>query len=235
MPQSPAFIGNLAQSALGRRARVLDVSAPAPGFIELQLAADAPPGGWHPGHEIQFRVTPTLGRRYTVRTVNNSQELERIGILVDTTPSGPGAAWISRLRPGDDMTLLAGRHRSSFRNGTRRLCLGDACSLGTLDAYGQDNPVADIVIEVRAKALPYLAIRWPKYRFVPATDAPGDALQSWLETAIVAGDLGHISGAWLLGHAQSIQRHRKALIEGLGLARRSVTVRPYWADGKYGL
>ena len=235
MPQAPAFLGNLAQAALGRRARVLDVSAPAPGFRELQLAADAPPGGWHPGHEIQFRVTPTLGRRYTVRTVRNSPESERIEILVDTAPSGPGAAWISRLQPGDDMTLLAGRHRSSLRNGARLLCLGDACSLGTLDAYDNGNPGADIVIEVREKALPHLAIRWPKYHFVPANGAPGDALQSWLKTAIVAGELSDIDGAWLLGHAQSIQRHRKTLIEELGLARRSVTVRPYWADGKYGL
>jgi hypothetical protein len=85
---------------------------------------------------------------------------------------------MGRLQPGDDITLLAGRHRSSFRNGAQRLCLGDGCSLGTLDAYDHGNPGADIVIEVKVKALPHLAIRSPKYRFVPASDAPGDAMQS---------------------------------------------------------
>jgi NADPH-dependent ferric siderophore reductase len=39
----------------------------------------------------------------------------------------------------------------------------------------------------------------------------------------------------LLGHAQSIQRQRRALIDSAGLPRPAITVKAYWADGKEGL
>ncbi|MEU7144169.1 hypothetical protein ABZ942_32315 [Nocardia sp. NPDC046473] len=70
-----------------------------------------------------------------------------------------------------------------------------------------------------------LADRWPQYHFLPAAEAPGDALQTWLEHAIGEGEFTDLDGAVLLGHAQSIQRH--ALIEGQSMPRRAITTRPY--------
>lgn len=238
MPQAPAVIGNLVESAMGRPARVLDVHEPAPGFLELELSAAAPPGGWHPGHEIQFRVAPTLGRRYTVRTVSGPDP-ERIGVLAATGASGPGARWIRRLRAGDRTTVLAGRHRplreNPRENGTRRLYLGDGCALGTIDAYARSGDAAIVTVEVPADAVAALADRRPGYHFVPATQAPGDALQSWLERAVGEGSFTDLDGALLLGHAQSLQRQRRALLDSRSLPRRAVTTKPYWATGKEGL
>ncbi|MFI6341286.1 hypothetical protein [Streptomyces sp. NPDC050535] len=234
MPQAPAVIGNLVESALGRPAHVLDVRELAPGFIELELCAAAPPGGWHPGHEIQFRVAPTLGRRYTVRTVGGPDS-EYIGILAATDAAGPGTAWIRRLRAGSRMTLLAGRHRPLRAGGTRRLYVGDGCALGTLDACAQGADAPIVAVEVPADAVAALADRWPRYRFLPAREAPGDALQSWLERALGGAEFADLDGALLLGHAQSVQRQRRALTDNGHLTRRAITTKPYWATGKEGL
>jgi NADPH-dependent ferric siderophore reductase len=233
MPTAPAVIGNLAEAAIGRSAQVLAVGEPAPGFIELGLRAGPPPGGWQPGHEVQFRVTPTRGRRYTVCTVGDASP-ERISLLAATDANGPGTAWISRLRAGDAVTVLAGRHRPLRGTGPRRLYLGDSCTLATIDACARDRDDTTAVIEARPEAVASLAARWPRYLFLPATPTPGEATLTWLAHA--GNDaLRDLDGAVLLGHAQSIQRQRRALIDRAGLPRPAIAVRAYWADGKKGL
>ncbi|MEU1087288.1 hypothetical protein ACFYPN_25565 [Streptomyces sp. NPDC005576] len=244
MPQAPALIGKLAESAMGRRARVLDVQQPAPGFLELTLRASAPPGGWQPGHEIQFRVTPTLSRRYTVRTVGTTgtntgvsggPEPELISILATTTSQGPGSTWVSRLRPGTETVMLAARHRPLRETGSRRLYLGDGSTLGTIDAYARVDEQSLVAIEVPEPAVEALEARWPRYHFLPITKAPGDALFFWLERAAGEGEFARLDGAMLLGHAQSIQRQRAALVDSRILPRRAITTKPFWATGKAGL
>ncbi|MEU2877669.1 hypothetical protein [Streptomyces sp. NPDC007070] len=234
MPRAPAVLGDLVESAMGRRAHLLDIGEPAPGFLELDMHAEPPPGGWHPGHEIQIRATPTQGRRYTVRTVGVTDP-QRIGILVATEAEGPGTTWMRRLRVGSRTTVLAGRHRPLREHGTRLLYLGDGCALGTLDACAQGRDTPIVAVEVPADAVEPLADRWPRYRFLSAAEAPGDALRSWLERAVGNDELKNIDGAVLLGHAQSIQRQRRMLTDGLNLPRRAITTRPYWATGRAGL
>jgi NADPH-dependent ferric siderophore reductase len=221
MPTAPAILGNLAQAAIGRSARVLAVGEPAPGFIELGLRAGPPPGGWQPGHEVQFRVTPGKGRRYTVRSVGDASP-EHISLLAATDANGPGTAWISRLRAGDPVTVLAGRHRPLRGTG-----------LATIDAYARDGKSA-AVIEAQPEAVASLAARWPRYLFLPATPTPGEATLTWL-TRSGSDALRDLEGAVLLGHAQSIQHQRRALIDSAGLPRPAITAKAYWADGKEGL
>ncbi|MEV0265392.1 hypothetical protein AB0I49_29210 [Streptomyces sp. NPDC050617] len=236
MPHAPALVGNLAAAVIGRPAQVLGVHEPAPGFIELELHATAPPGGWRPGQEIQARVTPTHSRRYSVRTVGGP-DCEHITVLATTAAEGPGAAWLRLLRAGSRTTVLAARHRPLRENGTRRLYLGDGCALGTLDAYARNSAAPIVAVEVPADAVAPLAEHRPEYHFLPAIGAPGDALQSWLERAIIEGEFATtgLDGALLLGHAQSIQRQRRALTDSRTLTRQAVTTKPYWATGKSGL
>ena len=279
MPHGPAVIGDLMESVLGRHARVLDAAEIAPGFLDLRMDAAAPPGGWQPGHEIQFRVAPTVSRRYSVRTIraaarpgrhnggglgsggntepgrhgtepgpnrtepgglravrggdgaepSGCSPADHIGLLIATDADGPGTAWMRRVRSGAETTLLAGRHRPLREHGSRRLYLGDGSALGTIDAYARDDSV--VVVEVPSDAVAPLAERWPAYRFLPAGPEPGDALQDWLDRN--TNELTGIDGAVLLGHAQSIQRQRRAL--AAVLPRRAITTRPYWATGKVGL
>ncbi|MFI6819189.1 hypothetical protein ACIBG7_42855 [Nonomuraea sp. NPDC050328] len=232
MPQAPPLIGKLAESLMGRRAHVLGRGEPAPGFVEVGLRAEAPPGGWHPGHEIQVRVTPTQGRRYTLWTVD-AQDPEHVTILGAAQAGGPGTRWIRGLRAGTEVTVLTGRYRPLREHGTSRLYLGDGCTLGTIDAYAGAEDI--VVIEAPSDALQLLAERWPRHRFLPAGQAPGAALQTWLEHSAANGELAGVDGALLLGHAQSLQRQRRTLVDRGILPRRAITTKPYWATGKQGL
>lgn len=231
MPKAPALIGDLVESLMGRVATVCDVTEPAVGFIELELAARPPTGGWQPGHEIQFRVAPTLARRYSVRDV--SADGATIRVLAATDAAGPGTLWMSTLRPGAHVALLAGPHQPLRQHGARRLYLGDGSALGTIDAYVDGGGTSTVVIEAPGESLAGLRARWPDYRFLGRTPRPGDALQAWLEARIHT--LDGIDGAVLLGHAQSLQRQRGILTAHQALPRRAITTKPYWATGRQGL
>ncbi len=234
MPKAPALIGKLAETFVGRRARVLRTDRIAPDFLEVEFRADPPAGGWQPGHEVQVRATPTEGRRYNVRTVEAS---DRITILAVLHGDGPGARWLQRLHPGAETTLLAGRHVPLRLGGTRRLFIGDGSALGTLDAYASaDVHAPAVVIETPSASVDQLRSRWPRYRFVPAlADDPGATIRAWLDETLSREDRVEVDGALLLGHAQSIQGQRQALVSAGILDRRAITTRPYWATGRTGL
>lgn len=234
MPRSPALLGNIIEASLGRRADVRAVDDLAPGFLEITLRADAPTGEWHPGHEIQFRVTPTEGRRYTVHTVSGANR-DCISIIAATDADGPGTRWLRALQPDTKIILLAGRYAPLRGDKDSRLYLGDGSTLGAIDAYTRTTPNALAVIEVPEHAITSLTQRFPRTHFVGATGDPGDSLQTWLQTALETNALAHLAGAHLLGHAQSIQRQRRALLDEQIFDRRAISSRPYWATGRHGL
>ncbi|WP_431036395.1 hypothetical protein ACQYWQ_20240 [Streptomyces sp. P6-2-1] len=233
MPTAPAALGRLVEGRIGRSARVTSVRAPAPGFLEVEMDAEAPPGGWHPGHEVQFRVTPTQGRRYTVRSVSGP-DARRIGLLAATAADGPGTDFLRRLRPGDRTTVLAGRHRPLRERGARRLYTGDASALGTLDALAGGGSSPTVVVEVPARAAAWVAETRPAFHVLAAAPDPGAELLRRLERELREGAFTEVDGAVLLGHAGTVQRARRTLLAA-GLDRGACTVRAYWAEGKRGL
>jgi NADPH-dependent ferric siderophore reductase len=236
MPKAPSLVGKLAETLMGRQARLLATEQIGPDFLELQFHAEQPPGGWQAGHEVQVRATPTEGRRYNVRTVNAPDHITVLAVLHG---EGPGARWLQSLHPGMETTLLAGRYVPLRLTGTRRLFIGDGSALGTLDAHGateSDSHASIVVIEAPPASLAQLRGRWTDYRFLPASPGePGAATDVWIERTLCQGGLTDVDGALLLGHAQSIQRQRRALVAGEVLDQRAITTRPYWATGKTGL
>jgi NADPH-dependent ferric siderophore reductase len=236
VPKAPALVGKLAETLMGRRARLLAAEQIGPDFLQLVFRSDPPPGGWQPGHEVQIRATRTEGRRYTVRATDGPEHITLLAVL---HAEGPGARWLRNLPPGAQTTLLAGRHVPLKVTGTRRLFIGDGSALGTLDAYASAsaNPHPPIVvIEAPPASVAQLRSRWPPYHFLPALAGEAGAVtQTWLEEALGRGDLAGVDGALLLGHAQSIQRQRRTLTGADVLDRQAITTRPYWATGKTGL
>lgn len=232
MPTFPALAGTLAQTLSGHSAHVLDTAKPAPGFLNIEFRASPPTGGWQPGHEIQIMVTSTQARRYTAYRVTGH---DRLCILVALDADGPGTAWVGRLSGGEDVTLVATKHRPLRLPPAPRLILGDGSALGTIDAYARGVPSSIVALETAPSSVAALRERWPQYQFLPAHTEPGTAIQAWLEEAVVDERLAGIHGALLLGHAGSLQQQRRMLVGHGLLDRRAVTTKPYWATGRAGL
>jgi NADPH-dependent ferric siderophore reductase len=233
MPKAPVFLTSFRESTYGRPGQVVALRECAPGFVDLRIRAEPPAGGWRPAHEIEFRVAPTLARHYTVSRVEDDGV---IAVLVDMDADGPGTWWVQALRPAAEIVVIATRHRPMSLPGSRRLYLGDGSALGAIDAHATaatERPT--VVIEVQPAAVPVLRGQYPGYTFLATTGEPGAVLDDWLTTAIAAGSLAQIDGAVLLGHAQSLQRQRRRLVQTGALSRRSITVKPYWSTGKEGL
>ena len=153
MPHAPAVVGALAESLMGRPARVIRTEQLTATLQEIHLRARPPRGGWRPGHEVQVRVTPTDSRRYTVHAVH-PDEPDRINLLVSLEAGGPGTAWARSLVPGSDASLLAGAHVPLRLPGKKRLHLGDASTLGAFDAQTTASNSADpVVLEVPSDAV----------------------------------------------------------------------------------
>ncbi|MFE9248877.1 hypothetical protein [Streptomyces sp. NPDC007088] len=234
MPKAPALVGKLAETLMGRRARLLTTERIGPDFLQLDFHADPPPGGWRPGHEVQVRATRNEGRRYTVREVGGP---ERITILATLHGDAPGTRWLQSLHPGAQTTLLAGRHVPLKPAGTRHLFIGDGSALGTFDAYAATTThPPTVVVEAPPASVAQLRGRWPHYFFLAAlAGEPGATTRTWLEETLRRAELAGIDGALLLGHAQSIQHQRQALLGADVLDKHAITTRPYWATGKTGL
>ncbi|MHC9042957.1 SIP domain-containing protein [Microbacterium saperdae] len=232
MPTFPALVGTLAEALSGYSAHVLDIAAPARGFLYIEFRASPPTGGWQPGHEIQIMATSTQARRYTAYRVTGH---DRLGILVALDADGPGTAWVRRLRRGEDVTLVATKHRPLRLPPAPRLILGDGSALGTIDAYARAVPSSIVALETAPSSVAALRERWPQFQLLPARTEPGTAIQAWLEEAVADGRLNGIHGALLLGHAGSLQQQRRMLVGHGLLDRRAVTTKPYWATGRAGL
>lgn len=232
MPTFPALVGTLAQTLSGYSAHVLDIAEPAPGFLDIEFRASPPTGGWQPGHEIQIMVTSTQARRYTAYRVTGH---DRLCILVALDADGPGTAWVRQLSRGEDVTLVATKHRPLRLPPAPRLILGDGSALGTIDACARGVPSSIVALETAPSSVAALRERWPDYQFPPARTEPGTATQAWLEEAVADGRLDGIHGALLLGHAGSLQQQRRMLVGHGLLDRRAVTTKPYWATGRAGL
>ncbi|NJM07888.1 ATP-binding cassette domain-containing protein, partial [Candidatus Gracilibacteria bacterium] len=118
--------------------------------------------------------------------------------------------------------------------GDWHLFLGDETTVGVLHAMtavlAPTTPVLG-AIEVAADERGTVALFLSRLNVLPRRPMHGAALDAWL--AEVTLPPGH-GAVYLLGHAQSIQRQRAALL-ACGLERKHVRCRAYWADGKRGL
>ena len=161
---------------------------------------------------------------------------DRIRILAALDAGGPGTTWIRTLRPDSETNLLAGRYLALHQRAIHRLYLGGGSALVTLNGYASETTAPLVTVEVPAESAARLRERWPGYLFLSVGDgAPGAAAQAWLKDVLGCGNLAHIDGALLLGHAQSIQRQRHALVTNGILDRRAISTKPYWATGREGL
>ncbi|MEV8635731.1 siderophore-interacting protein [Streptosporangium sp. NPDC051023] len=230
----PALLADPMTRWMGRPTTVTKVVRLSPGLLKVGFSGDALRGrAWRPGCEIEFRVGERELRHYTPSAFDEHEGW--IEVLFQLHGEGPGSLWASRLAVGDDVLVLGPGSRAWLREGSSHLFAGDGTTVGLFDvliaALGADAEVAGAV-EVPERDMDAAGELLPRIEVVRATERPGEALARWMETGMTARP----DAAYLAGHAQTIQALRARLCsDAVGMRRRNVVTKPYWATGKRGL
>ena len=231
MPTLPAALADRAERWFGRPATVTDVKAVSPSLVRVTFAGDLMRGRhWHPGNEVEFRVSDHHLRHYTPARFDTATGT--FDVMFCTVAGGPGTGWALGLRPGSPVTVIGPSPSVRWRGGLRPLLLGDATTLGLLTALAgatlEPGPFG--AVEVPAEDVPAVARLMPHLDVLAACAEPGAALCAWVaERSLVGTDRAYVAG-----HAGTVQRLRNLLRE-TGLPRGSITGKAYWATGRAGL
>lgn len=234
MPELPTFLASRAERWLGLAGTVAAVTPLSRRFQHVTFAGVALRGRrWEPGHVVEFRVDERNLRHYT--PAHYDADAGRLGVIFFLHGMGPGSAWAARLAVNQDVLVLGpGNGGMALTHGDWHLFLGDETAVGALHALTSALPPSARVlgaVEVEAGEQRTAASLVPRLTALPRGDAPGAALDDWLVCTSLPPGRG---AAYLLGHGQSIQRQRGALL-ARGLERRQIRCHAYWADGKRGL
>ncbi|GIH23374.1 hypothetical protein Aph01nite_16840 [Acrocarpospora phusangensis] len=234
MPTVPALIADPMTRWMGRRAVAATVAAISPGLVRVRFEGEDLKGrNWLPGCEIEFRVGRRDLRHYTTAAFDD--DAGWIEVLFQLHGGGPGSTWARGLTPGDEVLVLGPGTKPWLRKGTSHFMAGDASALGLFEALTAGlGTGARAVGAVEVPPADVAAARElvPRLHVVAARDRPGEALVGWV--AEMEGERPDV--AYLAGHARTIQAVRGLLCaERVGMRRRDVVTKPYWADGKRGL
>lgn len=234
MPTMPALLADPMTRWMGRPATVTEAVRLSPGLARVRFSGQAlRDRAWRPGCEIEFRVTERDFRHYTPSAFDAEEGW--VEVLFQLHDLGPGGLWADRLAVGDEVLVLGPAARTWLRPGTSHLFAGDATTLGLFEALdtalGQDAEVTGAV-EVPEPDVAAARELLPRLDVLQAEERPGRALARWLGERVTTRP----GTACLAGHAQTIQELRALLCAPeVGMRRRDVVTKPYWATGKRGL
>lgn len=210
------------------------------GFRLVTLTGESLRGvPWTPGAKVQVVLGGWVQRTYTPLgwdPVAGSTQL-----LLYLHGDGPGAVWGRGLKQGDACAIFGPRDSLDLTALTRpALVFGDESSFGLVQAL-RSTPLGassvTVVLEVSSKNVARTVLEQLGIRDAELVERqPNDAQLSELERVVVH-HLGSGPDAWscaLSGKATSIQALSKRL-RALGVARRQLRTKAYWAPGKTGL
>lgn len=237
MPTVPAFIASRAEKWFGKPARVAKVE---PLGSDLRRVVFEGPqlrhSSWRPGEAVEFRVSSTALRHYTPTSWDN--ERGHFEVIFYLNGYGPGSTWAEKLTVGEQVFVLGPGEPVRICDARRQVFLGDETTIGLFMAMnnavksgsGGNNASAHVVIEATENAAERLAVFMPEFTVLRRSGARGNVLDSWASENVKPDD-----AVYLVGHAQTIQRLRKQVVDSRGVSRSLVRTRAYWADGKEGL
>nr|AYM52827.1 FAD-binding 9 siderophore-interacting domain protein [Myxococcus fulvus] len=235
MPEMPAVIANTLMPWFAKPSQVARVETLAPRLRRVRFEGESLRGvTYEPGHEVEFRVSPTAFRHYTPSWVDPGHGVMEVVFYLHG--QGPGSEWAAGLKPGDTADILGpGGRLGVDEEAPAHLFLGDETCLGLFQAMirSLSSPLRMLgAIEVEPGAEDWLARAGVPLTAVPrkAGKPRGEALREWLSRNVLAG-----ATCYLAGHAGSIVMLRQELLERHGFTKRALRSKAYWADGKRGL
>jgi NADPH-dependent ferric siderophore reductase len=178
------------------------------------------------------------GTRPAIRTLTplrHDPDANSLDLEIVVHEGGALSAWVAAAQEGDDVGLSGpGRGYPVDPDAPGFLLAGDESAMPAigqvLDALGDGKPVR-IIVEVAApdarREFRGHTVEWCD---LPAGAPPGDALVA----AVTSADPAPGTRIWAAGEAAAVQRIRKHLFEGRGIARSETWIRGYWKRGRAG-
>ncbi|MEM8887332.1 MAG: siderophore-interacting protein [Bacteroidota bacterium] len=192
-----------------------------------------------PGKVIEFRISDTEFRHYTPSYFD--KEAGICDVLFYLHGYGPGSAWASALKKGDQMKLMGPGGKMSYAYASsRQFFFGDESSLGLCynlaEEAKQKGHAYKCLLEMETENT-----AWPGIISLDAETVgkssphPAEPAISYLQQLPAAEwEDWKAASYYLSGRAKSIQAIRKALVQK-GIGSKQIISMPYWADGKKGL
>jgi NADPH-dependent ferric siderophore reductase len=179
------------------------------------------------------------GTRPAIRTLTPGElDPASLQISVDIVQHGEGRAseWATSVTRGDRAALAGpGRGYTVDRNIAGLLIAGDETALLAISQVMVAAPsgapvvvhieVADRDARIALPAHDAVTVHWH-------TTPPGDMPGAELVRSVTAERVPDGWAVWAAGEAAGMQRIRKHLFDGLGVARDRTTVRGYWKHGR---
>lgn len=236
-PRQPGRLGRALIRLLMKQARIVEAEPVAEGFRLLTLEShEFKKLHWIPGQKVQI----AMGSAFVARTftpIEWDAVAGRTRILGYAHGDGPGSAWISNARAGDECDVFGPRASLDVgRANGMCVVLGDETSIGLAYAASRHVPGSPMqcLLEVNVAADAHAALA--------RLDLGGAELFERTQNEAHLADIERrlpalvAAGATfvLTGKASSIQRLRRAL-KALGTSSSRVMTKPYWAPGRTGL
>jgi NADPH-dependent ferric siderophore reductase len=242
MPRIPKWLGDTIETVFSRMITPVEVTSVEyflPELKKIVMKGDLSKMHFTPGNVIEFRVTDTEFRHYTISAFN--KESQTCEMLIYLHDRGVGSKWAHNLKAGDKIGMMGPTSRIKYKTDYEaHFIFGDETSIGLMQFMakeaaqrGQSCYCLAELDEPNRRWLESLAIsaRIVEKEYAPAAKF---AVEAILE--MPAGSWAQWSSAafYLTGRAKSIQAVRKALT-ARGVAMKNIFTEPYWAEGKKGL
>lgn len=221
---------------LMKHARVVEAQTVAEGFRLITLESPEFQGlHWVPGQKVQI----AMGSAFVARTftpIEWDAAAGRTCMLGYAHGNGPGSAWVSDTKPGDECDVFGPRASLDVSRAGPRVVLGDETSIALAHALSHHSPGSPLqcLLEVNTvvharEVLARLDLNGAELFERTANDSHLEGIERQMPVLDAAG-----STFILTGKASSIQRLRRVL-KALGTPASRVVTKPYWALGKTGL
>ena len=223
------------------RLRVVENRPLTPSMQRVVLSAPELAGfSYRPGQDLMLMVAVDgdrpVRRRYTIAGLDAARHRLTLGI-VRHDGGGPGEAWVSAARPGDEVEGIGPRGKIFPVSGaTWHLFAGDFSALPAFFAMARSLPPderATVLLEVPGPgdeqepgAAARVDVTWLHRGSRPAGDP--SALAAALAEVPLPPEAGH---AYLAGEAAQVLAMRAALA-ARGLAGEHVSPKAYWGRGR---
>jgi NADPH-dependent ferric siderophore reductase len=243
MPSIPKWIGDTMEAVFSGMivpVSVVGVEYIFPELKKISMQGDFSKMKFTPGNVIEFRVTNTDFRHYTISSFDKEKGV--CEMLVYLHGQGVGSLWIDDLKAGDRLKMMGPGGKMSYQSSFQHhFVFGDETSLGLLFCM-ERTAIKNGQSFIGLVELEKWHVDWVNYLKNENIKLTESSFENPAQQAI------DLLGQWknylnenitntcfyLTGRAKSIQRFRKFL-KDKGVASKQIKTEPYWAEGKNGL